>query len=96
MVSYEHVLPCGSVVLLKGGNKRLMIIGYQRMRPEGKEVYDYCACLYPEGFAGLKYCTVFNHDQIDRVIAIGLQNQPQAALAQQLQAFIARREGSGA
>ena len=93
MVSYERVLPIGSVVLLKGGRKRLMIIGYQRRKADGTErIYDYCGCIYPEGYTSPAQCVVFDHDMIDRLIAIGLQNEPQDRLAGKLREIIARRE----
>lgn len=93
MYSYDKVLPIGSVVLLKGGQKRLMIIGYQRMKAEeNSAVYDYCGCFYPEGYTSPDQCAAFNHDTIDRIIAIGLQNQPQIEMAERLRTFIAQRE----
>lgn len=93
MVDYSRALPVGSVVLLKDADKRLMIIGYQR-RKAGDEtkIYDYCGCLYPEGFMGPESAAVFDHAQIDRVIAVGLQNQAQIAFAEKLKKVIASRE----
>lgn len=93
MYSYDRVLPIGSVVLLKGGSKRLMIIGYQHRNANNTdEIFDYCGCFYPEGYTSPAMCAVFNHDAIDRIISVGLQNQPQTEMAEQLRDFIARRE----
>ena len=70
-----------------------MIIGYQRKRSlEEKEVFDYCGCTYPEGFVSADQTAIFNHDQIERIIAIGLQNPQQIEMAERLKAFIAERE----
>lgn len=94
MYSYEHVLPIGSVVLLKNADKRLMIIGYQRKRTaDSNKIFDYCGCIYPEGFISANETAIFDHDQIDRVIAIGLQNAQQIEFAEKLKKLIAEREG---
>ena len=47
----EKYLPIGTVVMLKGGSKRVMIAGFCAMAEEaGDKVYDYSGCIYPEGF----------------------------------------------
>ena len=46
---YGDLLPIGSVVLLKGANKRVMICGRIQARAGCDKVYDYSACWYPEG-----------------------------------------------
>lgn len=93
MYSYEHVLPIGSVVLLKNAEKRLMIIGYQRKRSlDATEIMDYCGCTYPEGFIKADQTAIFNHDQIDRIIAIGLQNAQQIEISEKLKKIISERE----
>lgn len=92
MYSYEHVLPIGTVVLLKNADKRLMIIGYQRkLLSEPDSIFDYCGCTYPEGFMSANETAVFNHDQIDRIIAVGLQNPQQIKFAEKLKTWIAER-----
>ena len=47
-----ELLPLGSIVILKGGFKKLMIIGRKIVQGENKEFYDYLGCLYPEGDIG--------------------------------------------
>ena len=47
----EKYLPIGTVVLLKGGSKRVMITGFCSV--DGNEsdvIYDYNGCVYPEGY----------------------------------------------
>ncbi len=69
----DKFLPIGSVVLLKGGSKRIMINGYlctEEGKPE--ETYDYCGCLFPEGFITMNSNLLFNHDQIEKVDHLGL------------------------
>ena len=93
MYSYDRVLPIGSVVLLRNAEKRLMIIGYQRYKASGGDkVYDYCGCIYPEGFTSPADTAVFDHDQIDRLIFVGLQNPPQLEFSERLKNVIAARE----
>ena len=68
----EKYLPVGSIVLLTGGTKRLMITGYCMQTEERPGViYDYSGCLYPEGVIRSDVTSVFNHDQIERVDFVG-------------------------
>lgn len=41
----KDLLPIGSVVTLKEGTKRLMIIGRLQQNVRTKKVYDYAGCL---------------------------------------------------
>lgn len=93
MYSYEKVLPIGTVVLLQNANKRLMIVGYQRKAAaDSGKIFDYCGCMYPEGFMSPSDTAIFDHTQIDRIIAMGLQNVPQIEFAEKLKQVIANRE----
>ena len=67
----EPLLPIGSVVLLKEAEKRLMIYGIKQINEADGKVYDYIACLYPEGNIGEEYNYLFNHDDIEKVDFIG-------------------------
>ena len=94
MVDYERVLPIGTVVLLQNAEKRLMIIGYQRRSAQGGDkIYDYCGCLYPEGYTSPRDTAIFDHSQIERVISMGLQNPAQIGFAEKLRTVIEEREG---
>lgn len=83
---FEGLLPIGTVVLLKNSKKRVMIIGVlQKQIKEGKEVvWDYSACLYPEGFMGPDKTFLFNADQIEKVFAVGYQDQEQFAFKEKI------------
>ena len=71
----EKFLPIGSVVLLKNAKKRIMITGFLGTRAEEPGVaYDYCGCLYPEGFLSSNQVLLFNHCQIDKIFAIGFSD----------------------
>lgn len=93
MYSYDRVLPIGTVVLLENADKRLMIVGYQRKRAlDDDKIYDYCGCLYPEGFMTPNEVAVFDHSQIDRIVAMGFQNQGQVNFAERLKTVLHNRE----
>ena len=71
----KDLLPIGSVVTLKEGTKRLMIIGRLQQNVRTKKVYDYAGCLWPEGYMDKEHCYVFNHDekkQANRHLSIGV------------------------
>ena len=46
---YKDLLPIGSIIRIKGGEKNLMICGRIMTRTGSDEIYDYVGCLYPEG-----------------------------------------------
>ncbi len=71
---YKNLLPIGSVVLLKGGEKRVMICGRIQTRSGDENIYDYSACYYPEGIVGSDSMFFFNHDGIDKVFFMGFQD----------------------
>lgn len=66
-----NLLPLGSVILLKDGQKRLMIFGIKQVNNDDQKTYDYIGCLYPEGHIGLNYLYLFNHEDIERVDFLG-------------------------
>jgi len=72
---YKDLLPIGSVVLLKGGNKRVMICGRIQARAGENTIYDYTGCFFPEGIIDLKNMFFFNRDAIDMIFFIGLQDR---------------------
>ena len=72
---YHNLLPVGSVVLLEGGEKRVMICGRIQVRGGENRIYDYSACYYPEGILDPSEMFFFNHDQIEAVHFIGFQDK---------------------
>ena len=74
--NYGRFLPIGTVVLLKGGKKRLMITGFCSFDESKKDrAYDYTGCLYPEGIISSKQMALFDHSQIDKIYHLGLSDQ---------------------
>lgn len=81
----EKYLPIGSVVLLKGGKKRIMITGYASVDIQKKDmIYDYSACLFPMGILNTNQTILFNHDNIEKVFAIGYQDEEQKEFVKNL------------
>lgn len=72
----EKYLPIGTVVILKGATKRIMITGFASMSPEtGDKIFDYSGCTYPEGFMNYNEVCVFDHNQIDKVFFKGYSDE---------------------
>ena len=87
MDNIERNLPIGTVVLLKGATKELMITCYciaptgeifqngtKTMAKDG-EIFEYGACKYPEGIIRSEIVYGFNHDQIEKVCHLGYQTE---------------------
>ncbi len=88
----ERFLPIGTVVLLKGAKKELMITSYcifptGTQFKDGKEIiaeqkmYEYGGCLYPEGILDSNTMNAFNHDQIDKILYMGYETDAQKELS---------------
>ncbi len=89
----ERFLPIGTVVLLKGGKKELMINCYcifsdgEAYDKHGKidvngRTFDYGGCVYPEGMVTSDQIFAFDHDQIDHIVFMGYQTDKQKGLSQ--------------
>lgn len=86
---YGKFLPAGSVVLLEGATKRLMITGFCTMDNANSDVmYDYCGCLYPEGMISSDETALFNHDQIKEIYFIGLVDEEEIAFKEKLNELV--------
>lgn len=83
---YEKYLPIGTVVLLKNGNKKVMITTYLIFPDQGKDtkMYDYGACTFPEGVIESGYAIAFNHDDIKEVVFLGCADDEQKRFSQLL------------
>ncbi len=76
LISDKEVLPVGTIVLLKEGNTKLMITGHLQFKlNDKKNLYDYCAVLYPEGQLDTKAAYLFNNEKIKRVYFLGYCDQ---------------------
>lgn len=68
------LLPLGSVVLLKGAQKKLMIYGRKQIHMDNNELYDYLGVVYPEGYIDPNYTFLFNHGDIENIEFTGFFN----------------------
>ena len=72
----EKFLPVGTVVMLEGGSKRVMINGFCAIDPEEpKKMYDYSGVLFPEGALSSDQALLFNHEQIKEISHMGLEDE---------------------
>ena len=82
-------LPIGTVVLLKGGKKRVMIIGFCSMTDEQKgKIFDYSGCIYPEGLMASNQTCLFDHSQIEKIFYKGLVDDEETEFKNKLNALI--------
>ncbi len=85
----KEILPVGSVVLLKNSTKKLMIMGVLQAKPDHlDQVYDYCGCLYPEGYMSADRIYLFNEDQIETLYYPGYHNEEQDAFEARLREIL--------
>lgn len=72
----EKFLPIGTVVLLKDATKRIMITGFCAVQRNDdiNKIFDYCGCIYPEGYVSPESVLLFDHNQIDKIYHVGLAN----------------------
>ena len=85
---YGDLLPIGSVVLLKGANKRVMILSRIQAPADTGDIYDYASCPYPEGIVDPENIIFFNRDDIERVYFIGFQDPEELRYREQVLASL--------
>ena len=92
----EKFLPIGTVVLLENGKKEIMITSYCVMS-KGEvydknglveniqdKVFDYGACLYPEGIIDSNQTFAFDHEQVREILFMGYETDEQKELSEVL------------
>ena len=72
---YKNLLPLGSVVLLEGGQRRVMIQGRGQFNPDSDVIYDYVGIPWPEGLPNTDSYIFFQKTAIERVYFLGYQDQ---------------------
>ena len=87
MLKVEALLPIGSIVLLKESAKRLMIYGRLQREVDGERIWDYIACLYPEGNINPDHSFLFDHSQIDNIYFLGFQDEEEIKFQQYMQSM---------
>lgn len=69
-------LPLGSVVIIKGAVRKVVIIarGLITVIEEEAKYFDYGGCIYPEGMVG-DQILYFNHQDIHKVLHEGFHDE---------------------
>jgi hypothetical protein len=89
------MLPIGSVVMLKESNKHVMIYGRLQREIDGERVWDYIACLFPEGNINPDHSFLFDHSQIESIYFIGCQDEEENRFVQYLHDTAAQVKSKG-
>lgn len=72
----KDLLPIGSIVVLSGGVKKLMIIGIKPVNMDDPDKnYDYIGVMYPEGFMGNNLNFLFYHKDIQEIVFTGYSDE---------------------
>ena len=77
-------LPIGTVVTLVNGRKPIMIYGRKQLQQGSQKVWDYVACLYPEGNLGDEYNIFFQDSEIEKIHHYGLESREDDAMQELL------------
>ena len=88
-MSEVKMLPLGSIVILKGNTKKMMIIARVIGLPVKGEVYrfDYGACLYPEGMVG-DSLIYFNQEDILKVVQEGYTDDDNEIMLENIEVML--------
>ena len=68
-------LPVGSVILLKGASRPVVIIGFTAKEDDSDTIWDYVGCAYPFGVMGKEENLLFQRDNIEKVIFKGYSDE---------------------
>lgn len=86
---FTGLLPIGTVVLLKNSTKKLMIMGFAQVSAnDPQKVYDYVGCVFPEGYLGPDKTYLFDSSQIEKIYAVGYQDEEQMAFKTKIDAAL--------
>lgn len=87
----KKFLPLGSIVIIKGSVKKLMLIARGAITLiDGKQkYYDYGACTYPEGVIG-DSILYFNHEDIQSLIYKGYTDEDDERMIGNLEESVAQ------
>lgn len=91
-MNVKDLLPIGSVIQLKGAEKRLMVFGVRQTDRSDKKEYDYIGVLYPEGNIGEQGQFLFNHKNIEKVFFRGFEDEERTTFLNRLDSFYQKTE----
>jgi len=75
VLELKELLPIGSIVLLEGGEKKLMVYGRKQIQKGSDKIWDYIGCLYPEGNINEEFTYLFNHENIKEIFHEGYRDE---------------------
>ena len=86
-------LPLGSVVLLKGSEQKVIIIGRGLLTTSvnSKMFKDYGGVLYPYGIIG-ENIMFFNHNDIDKVVFKGYKDEADSSFVKKINESVSKIE----
>ena len=88
----ERFLPIGTVVVLNGGSKKVMITGFCSVAEDSPDkMWDYRGCPYPEGVLASEGVALFDHSQIQEVVHIGFENPESIDMSDKLNIILEQR-----
>lgn len=90
----RNLLPIGSVVLLKGAEKRLMIFGIRQTSSDNKREFDYVGVLYPEGNMGENVRFMFDDDDIEEIVFRGYMDTERDEFLEKLNSYFEGKENA--
>lgn len=70
----NFVLPIGSVVSLKGFERRVMVAGVRQVEPETEKTWDYSGCFYPQGIVNSHELVLFDQNHVDSLYFLGFRD----------------------
>lgn len=86
-MNIHELLPIGSVIWLKEAERALMIFGVKQSNMETGEEYDYIGVIYPEGNMGTDSQFLFQHEDIERVVFRGFEDEQREEFIENLTQF---------
>ena len=92
MKSVKDLMPVGSVVLLEGGTKKVIIVGILQAKNQengNTMIYDYLGVPYPEGYLGEESAFLFQHASIREVAFRGYDDEERETFLNLLEKVVA-------
>lgn len=91
-MNIKELLPIGSVIWLKNAEHALMIYGVKQQNLENGLEYDYIGVLYPEGNMGENTQFLFMHDDIEKILFRGYEDDCRTKFIEKLAEFYKNQE----
>ena len=86
-MNVNELLPIGSIVLLEGAEKKLMIFGVGQTQLEENKDFDYIGVVYPEGNMGEGSQFLFYHSDIEEIVFRGYEDEERDNFLEMLNSY---------